>query len=537
VRSHVLAYALQSLPPAERRALHVLAACHMPARVERLKGVLMRMAEADDPAQRPFATHAAFDACLTDLHDRGLLGWDREARTYDVHPVVRGVVWRGLPEAVQQGVYEALRVYFDAMPPVEDAAITTLEDLEPAIELFHALIGLGRFDEAYHLFRHRLDDALYYRLGDGRLRHEILAHLLPQRPGDATRASQTLHHALLLHMLAKGAVFLGQPDEAIPILHEAAAWLAHVPDDLACDLTPLAGDIHETCHFERPSDVARVFLSELSLAQRLVGHLRSAEESARTALAMSRRASQTFEVGVNLSRLGLVLSARGATAEADAVLHQSLAIWQEACPHREMEGFLYVCLARHALWTGDPGDALELAETACRLWHDHPPAPNRMHGARLQGMAHLALGDLDAAAERLHFALTEARTYNRVEEKLLTLAPLAELERRRGALERGREVLNPVWEPAARGPYPMVHADALTVLARLEWEAGRSVEAVAAATRAYALAWCDGPPFAYHWGLTEAHDLLLAWGVPCPVLPPLGGARMTGMPGHPANSA
>ena len=68
----------------------------MPARVEMLQGILLRADPANDPAQRPFATSKAFDAGLTDLHDRGLVGWDRERRTYHLHPMVRGVVWRGL---------------------------------------------------------------------------------------------------------------------------------------------------------------------------------------------------------------------------------------------------------------------------------------------------------------------------------------------------------------------------------------------------------------------------------------------------------
>jgi tetratricopeptide (TPR) repeat protein len=349
VRSHVLACALHGLPPAERRALHVLSACHMPTRVEMLTGVLMRTAEADDPAQKPFATPAAFDAALTDLHDRGLVGWDRGARTYELHPVVRGVVWRGLSEVVKRSVFEALRVYCDAVPPVAEAAITTLEDLEPAIELFHALIGLGRYDDAYQLFRHRLDDALYYRLGAGRLRYELLEPLLPQGPGEASRLSSGLHQALVLHMRAKGAMFLGNLTDAVRLFQEAIDRIGRVPDEEGGELTLVAEHVHESCHFERPADVVRVFLSELSLAQRLAGHLWSAEQAARTALAMSRTQAQTFEVGVNLYRLGLVLSARGATAEADAVLHESLAIWRQACPHRELEGFLDACLARQAL--------------------------------------------------------------------------------------------------------------------------------------------------------------------------------------------
>jgi tetratricopeptide (TPR) repeat protein len=535
VQSHVLACALHSLPPAERRALHVLAACHMPARVEMLKGVLMRTAEADEPAQKPFATLGAFDAGLTDLHDRGLLGWDREMRTYDLHPVVRGVVWRGLPEVVKQSVYEAIHVYCDAVPPVAESAIPTLEDLEPAIELFHALIGLGRYDDAYHLFRTRLDDALYYRLGAGRLRYELLAHLLPQGPGEASRLSSGLSQALVLHMRAKGAMFLGHLDDAIHLFQEAIELITPLPDDGAYDLTIVVGDIHETCHFERPSDVVRVFLSELSLAHRLAGHLWAAEQAVRTALAMSRRKAQIFEVGIHLYRLGMILSARGEMADANAVFHESLAIWQESCPQREMEGFVYACLARLALWVGNPGHALELAETACRRFHDNQLAIDMMYGVRLQGMARLALGDLNAAEEYLNFALTEARTHNRVEEELLTLTSLAELHRLRGERERAREVLDLVWELAARGPYPLCHADALTELARLEWEAGRSVEAIAAATHAYVLAWCDGPPFAYHWGLITARDLLREWGASCPVLPPFAESQAKSTPGAAVN--
>jgi hypothetical protein len=285
----------------------------------------------------------------------------------------------------------------------------------------------------------------------------------------------------------------------------------------------MAGDLQETCHFERPSNVVRVCLSELSLAQRLAGHLWSAEQVACRALAMGRRAAQVFEVGGHLFRVDRVLSARGATAEADAAFRESLAIWQQSHPYQELESFLDAYLAQQALWTGDPTRALAVAETAGRVVHDHPLALNSMQGSRLQGMAHLALGALDAAAERLHVALTAAWTHNHVEEALLTLVPLAELHRRRSEVEHAREVLDLVWEPAVRGPYWLCQADAPTVLARLEWEAGQSAEAIAAATRDCALAWCDGPPFAHHWGLTAARELLLAWGASCPVLPSLGG--------------
>jgi hypothetical protein len=46
------------------------------------------------------------------------------------------------------------------------------------------------------------------------------------------------------------------------------------------------------------------------------------------------------------------------------------------------------------------------------------------------------------------------------------------------------------------------------------------VKAVEAALLAYALAWCDGPPFAYHWGLLAAEKHLAELGARKPELPP-----------------
>ena len=42
--------------------------------------------------------------------------------------------------------------------------------------------------------------------------------------------------------------------------------------------------------------------------------------------------------------------------------------------------------------------------------------------------------------------------------------------------------------------------------------------------------WCDGPPFAYHWGLEKAKAHLAALGAPEPVLPPLDESKYEPMP-------
>ena len=54
--------------------------------------------------------------------------------------------------------------------------------------------------------------------------------------------------------------------------------------------------------------------------------------------------------------------------------------------------------------------------------------------------------------------------------------------------------------------------------------------AVKAATEAYRLAWCDGPSFAYHWGLQKAKAHLSALGAPEPNMSPFDESRYEPMP-------
>jgi len=92
------------------------------------------------------------------------------------------------------------------------------------------------------------------------------------------------------------------------------------------------------------------------------------------------------------------------------------------------------------------------------------------------------------------------------------------------------EFLDDVWDMAERGPYPLFHADACNVLTQIERDAGHTAAAVEAATRAYQLAWCDGPPFAYHWGLVAAEKHLRELGAPEPELPPFDASKFEPMP-------
>ena len=67
----------------------------------------------------------------------------------------------------------------------------------------------------------------------------------------------------------------------------------------------------------------------------------------------------------------------------------------------------------------------------------------------------------------------------------------------------------------------------LAAIARAE---GDKPAAIAAATKAYQAAWCDGPPYAYHWGLQRAKAHLAALDAPEPTLPPFDESKFEPMP-------
>ena len=148
----------------------------------------------------------------------------------------------------------------------------------------------------------------------------------------------------------------------------------------------------------------------------------------------------------------------------------------------------------------------------------------------MQGVTASGLFEVPVADERLHYALTRARQVNLVEEELPALIGLAELRCQQGKPDEAREYLDDVWDSAERGPYPLFHADAFNVLAQIERDAGNVEKAIGAATQAYRLAWCDGPPFAFHWGLVAAQKHLRELVAPETEMPPFDESKFEPMP-------
>ncbi len=501
VKSHVLEYALRGLDEQARQTLHVIAAFRMPAHYDTLAALLIGDGKA-------CADEHELDEVLTELEDRGLIGWDKRANRYDLHPIVRGVVWAGLGEDTRRGIYTSLHAHFEALPMIDDYfTVNSLEDLTPAIELYNTLIGLGRYDDAGRLFAERLEKAMLYRLSANRHRIELLEMLFPDGLEQLPRLSDPNIQSYVLNSLAHGYLYIGQPRLAAPLYRRFIVISSQYKNDRNLG----------------------VGLRGLSEASRLLGMIYESEISARCALSITHEQNDRFREAVSLFWLGLGLATRGVENEAESPLRRSLRMFV-AQSNNQYEGFVNSHLAQVAVWLREHPDALSFADRAWELAHVLNHERDFIRAARLQGEAALGMNDIASADERLHHALIRARAVNFVEEELPALVALVELRRRQGDMQAARELLDDVWEAAERGPYPLFHADALNVLAQIERDEGHQAQAVEAAERAYRLAWCDGPPFAYHRGLEKARQHLRELGANEPERPVFDASKFEPMP-------
>jgi tetratricopeptide (TPR) repeat protein len=523
-KTHVLEYALRGLPDEHRKVLHTIAGFRMPATWDTLRALLVESEGTPDAtaakpskgkvkrvkahASKPCRTDKTLDLILTELEDRGLVGWDKQSNRYDLHPIVRGVVWQALDDQSQKGIYTDLRTYFDALPrPPNYLEVESIKDLTPTIELYQSLIGLERYQDAFALFRDHLDFATLWRLSAGRQRAQLLERLFPDGIESLPRLQTAQTQSYALNSLAQAYLSRGEPSRAAPLFRRAVEI------------------------YERESDAtaAAICLGNLSHTRRLSGALREADSASRRGIQLSREQQHRYAEGATGYLRGLNLAFCGVHSASEIVLRRSLKIVVSQ-KHQQGEGLVNASLAKRLLCFGDPRAALTFAQRAWELAADRRYEADFIRAARLLGAAALGLSDLDTAAERLQHALTRARAVSLVDEELPTLIALAELHRRKQEITIARELLDQVWDFAEQGPYPLFHADALNVLAQIERDEGNTKAAIDAATKAYTLAWCDGPPYAYHYGLTNARKHLKELGAPEPELPPFDESKFEPMP-------
>lgn len=523
-RHHVLEMAYDSLTPARRALLGRIACFRSPVKYEALKAL------AETEARRPVwrrggarrVGEGSLDADLRDLVSRGLLHHDAREGRFDLHPIVRRYAYDRLAAPDRATAHTRLRDYFSAMPPPDK--VTCLEDLAPAIELYHHTVRAGRYDEALTLFRDRLTNPLYYQLGVYQLIIDLLRALFPDGEDPSAGSGQAVlprlkdegAQAWTLNTLAVSYSLSGQPRRAVPLLERQNAIQEKAGDrnNLATGLENLA-----------------------CMAQIHIGALRAAESNMRRSIALCRETRNEPWEAVGHQFLGWLLAYRGAYGESETELATALKMFekianvQSQCVvwayRAERELLLLRSASRsaiHALTAaegrnsqsaiGPARRALELADETART--SHPVECDYVHAHWLLGAAHRVAspstgsGQASDEAERhLHEALERCRRINLVELEAGILIDLARLRAASGALDEAQRLAEEALVITERSGYVLQGADAHLELARLALARSDKGAALDHAKEARRLATCDGPPdYTYKAAYDEAGALL-----------------------------
>jgi tetratricopeptide (TPR) repeat protein len=509
VQSHVLSYALKGLSAAELQTLQTIAGFRMPASMTTLKALLLEKRIKEEEEIAPlFSSESSLDQALTVLEDKGLLGWDRRSNRYDLHPIVRGVVWNNLEESKQFEIHGSLRTHFEAMPIIEDyRKVESIEDLRPAIELYNSLIQMKMYTNAYLVFRDRIDKATKWRLSANNLRVELLERLFvegnEQLPAISSRGGQSY----IMGVLADGYDFIGLPSKSLPMRErekEMDSEMNHL-ENLASTLSNSSGSFT------------------------LTGQLFKAEWDAKKGLLLGREINKYYAEIINLERLGIAYSYRGFYEKAEKALRMKISLAMKR-DSKQNESIGKIYLSRLLLFDGKYELARDMADNALKLAVLTRNQRDLIRAVLCRGLAASRLDDAVVADDFLHFALQLVRSSQVIGEELQILTALAELFLKQDKIEKAREYLDEVWGRAKEGPYPLFHADALNTLAQIEMVVGNKQEAITAATEAYKKAWCDGPPYAYHYGLENSKRLLKELDAEEPEMPPFDPSKFEPMP-------
>jgi len=483
---HILEVAYDTLDAEKRSLLSRIAAFRNPMDYEAVS------------IFNPYETAKTFDAALDELADRGLLLFHPARRVYDLHPLVRAYAYRRLED--KTGVHHRLcGYYFELAWQAGADAPRTIEDLAPAIELYHHVVASRRYDEAHWLYHDRLAQPLLYEFGAYATSVQLLSPLLPDDGDGEPHLTDAAAKAWVLTALGASLLAAGEPRRALVLTHGACALLK-----------PL-GRPHD-----RVMALAGGALCALSL-----GALGAAEASLTEGLRLSRSAKDEFGEAMLHQELARVLTYGGRFGEAEFELTASSDYW------RSTEDAQGLCLdnayrAKSALLRRDGLAALHAAREARASWEADAaevyPVPRDLVSAEwLLGAAYVALAaepaeqrqhHLAEAEKHLTEALTRCRRINLVEFEPSILLSWAKWHRLKDNAKEARAHAEEALGIADRCEYRLNQAEIHNFLAQLALDEGGSEKAAEEAKTAYERAWCDGPPYSYKPALDEAKAIL-----------------------------
>ncbi|MBZ0274547.1 MAG: hypothetical protein K8I60_00295, partial [Anaerolineae bacterium] len=429
-----------------------------------------------------------FDELLTELEERGLLRWERDKDTYDMHPVVRGTAFDELEGEAKTAAFERIRGHFEAQPQEDVENAQTVADLTNTVAIYRALVGAGKWDEAARFFRSRLEDKLHYNIAAYYTVIELLTPLFPDGTDTLPHVSDPTYQGLMVEALASMFYYIGRNDEALALkgLKVKIDLDRDSTNDLIIGLQNYSNSLADDNH--------------LALAQRV-------RETART---LAQATDNETEIAYSTLYLLGIFRDTGQWDKAEA----AYAFLQEHPPREvywqaEFEQYYTQTRVFRGL---DARTALDKAESLS-IKGNNALSYRQVKG--LRGEVALGVSDFAAAARYFEESVQLARQAGSAGDTRNALGGLARAVARMGDHDRAREIIE-------TGDFDDDDINAAEVYLII----GERDTAQEYALKAYESAWADGPPYSWWWGLERAKKVLDALGVAYPDLPPYDESKI-----------
>lgn len=490
--SHILEHSLKGLGAHALRVLNTLSAFRMSVPYSALRALL---AGGNENLQDLLMA-------LIELEERNLVGWDRAANRYDLHPIVRGVVWTRMAGAERQDILRGLERYFSSARAVDPATVASIEDLIPLIEHFNASVGLERWNEAAEDFS-ILRETLGEKFGGGAQIAELGRCFFPKGPAAEEQNTAGFSREARSQVL----LLLGRALQDLGDLQTALAYL--IAHQKLCD-SAVCYAHQASVHFQLGSLREGIRLYGLALEKVRQTPLYAADFEARLQTNLKwefRHLGWSDCEAAARRRIGKLLR----TGELEDDTKQRIRRLQllDALAAKN-----WAACKRLIAWLEKKAvNELELQWVLNRA---------RARMAEAQGALDEAK---DFHSKALQIALAMANPFLASD----SLRSLANIAVERGDLQHARDCLDRHSEILERTPIREEQAQGQLLLAKLEELEGRLPEAATAAKAASRFAWCDGPPFCLESVRQESEEFLRRLGaVPAlPELPASADARWT----------
>jgi tetratricopeptide (TPR) repeat protein len=440
-----------------------------------------------------FGAESELDKCLTEAEERGLVGWERHRNTYDMHPIIRSVVW-GLRRAEDA---ERISGYFEATPLAQRSVVTSVDDLQPALQLYALFVARGLVEEAFEIYARRLRPSLT-RLVAGSTSIAVLREFTNHDGGVRADIRNPSHRVTVLRDLAHAHMVSGSPLPAQQLLLHA------VEEGL------LRRDLGAVSIGLRNLAIACFVVGDFEAAFRAFERGRSITKSLR---AKSQPSWTSWHDAESAIWEGLVLGAVGRYEDAQTSMDAGVVLAMDA-GSGSLEVIVDCFRARVELWCAAPTRAMERVLNARLAAEALGRERDMIHADVIAAAAAIDIADLDAAHVHVERAVERATSVNYVSGELPARVQQGRLQRLERKWANARQTISEVIARSEASGYRLELIDAYNVLATVAVDEGNIEEAAGCARRALELAECDGAGLRYEPGAARATQYLSELGEP-----------------------